>query len=198
MHPIGNKGGRRERGPLESPPMANPLATRRVLFICLGNICRSPTGEGVLRALVAERGLDGRVEIDSAGTLDYHAGQPADPRMRAAAGERGYELDSRARQVTADDFRRFDLVVAMDRSNRQDLLAIAPAGSEGRVRLLSEFLPAGSPADVPDPYWSGAQGFERVIDMIEEACPAILDELLDEVLTADGSPGPPGGAGGAG
>ena len=153
---------------------------KRVLFVCLGNICRSPTAEGVMRALVAERGLDGRVEVDSAGTIDYHAGEGADPRMLHAAAGRGYRLESRARRVTAEDFGRFDLVVAMDRSNREDLLERAPEEARDRVRLLSEFLPSGAPRDVPDPYWGGPQGFERVIDLVEEACPRILSELLGD------------------
>ncbi len=161
----------------------------RVLFVCLGNICRSPTAEAVMRAQIAERGLDGRVDVDSAGTIAYHAGEGADPRMQRAAAERGYPLDSIARQVTAEDFETAHLIVAMDRSNQEDLEAMAPDGADGKVgqvdkvgkvRLLSDYLPEGAPRDVPDPYWGGASGFDRVIDLIEEACPHILDELLEE------------------
>ena len=158
---------------------------KRVLFVCLGNICRSPTAEGVMHALLAERGLEGAVEVDSAGTIAYHAGEGADPRMQRAAAERGYSLDSIARQVELEDFEPFDLLVAMDRSNREDLEAMAPTAarrsprsSRGKIRLLSDFLPDGAPADVPDPYWGGAKGFDRVLDLIEEACPRILEELL--------------------
>lgn len=160
----------------------------RVLFVCLGNICRSPTAEAVMRAQIAERGLDGRVDVDSAGTIAYHAGEGADPRMQRAAAERGYPLDSIARQVTAEDFETAHLIVAMDRSNKEDLEALAPAGADrkvGKVRLLSEYLPEGSPRDVPDPYWGGASGFDRVIDLMEEACPHILDELVALVEQVD-------------
>jgi low molecular weight protein-tyrosine phosphatase len=148
-----------------------------VLFVCLGNICRSQACEGVMRRLVAERGLDGEVAVDSAGTGDYHLGELADPRMRAAAAERGYELTHRARQVEPDDLDRFDLVLAMDRSNLRDLRRLAGDRTD-HVRLLSDFLPHGSLADVPDPYYGGAQGFESVLDLVEEACPRVLDHLL--------------------
>jgi len=163
---------------------------KRVLFVCLGNICRSPTGEGVFRALVAGRGLGDRVEIDSAGTGSWHVGEPADRRMRQAAGGRGYELASRARQVSRDDFERFDLIVAMDRANRDDLAALAPAGSRAELRLFSDFLPPAAPRDVPDPYYGGGDGFDRVLDLIEQGAPRILDHLLGDL--ADGDTG--GGA----
>jgi low molecular weight protein-tyrosine phosphatase len=173
---------------------------KRLLFVCMGNICRSPTAEGVMRRLLADRGLTGRVEVDSAGTTAYHVGDPPDSRMRQAAARRGYRLDGQARRVTADDFARFDLIVAMDRDNLADLeeLAKGSAGSadgvEGghaggdepggaptpraELRLFSDFLPAGSPPDVPDPYYGGERGFETVLDLIEQASPAILDHLL--------------------
>jgi protein-tyrosine phosphatase len=160
------------------------VSEKSVLFVCLGNICRSPAAEGIFRAQLAERGLEGLVEVDSAGTLDEHTGERADPRMRDAASSRGYDLRSRARQVTPEDFERFDRIVAMDRSNRDDLERLAERsgadGAFGKVRLLSEYLPAGSPTDVPDPYWGGPKGFDTVLDLLEEACPAILDELVDD------------------
>jgi protein-tyrosine phosphatase len=151
-----------------------------VLFVCLGNICRSPTAEAVMRHLLVERDLDRRVEVDSAGTIAYHAGEGADERMQRAAAERGYALESIARQVVPEDFERADLLIAMDQSNVEDLELMAPDGQGHKVRLLSEFLPGGEPRDVPDPYWGGAKGFERVLDLLEEACPNILDELIGE------------------
>ncbi|MEO1366019.1 MAG: low molecular weight protein-tyrosine-phosphatase [Acidobacteriota bacterium] len=152
---------------------------KSVLFVCMGNICRSPTGEGLLRHLTAEQGLDGRVEIESAGTIGYHAGAPPDARMRRAAGRRGYRLEGSARQVAPPDFQRFDLIVAMDTDNLNDLRAAAPEHPRAEVRLLSSFLPPGAPDDVPDPYYGGEAGFETVLDMVEQACPAILEHLFD-------------------
>ncbi|MEM9915237.1 MAG: low molecular weight protein-tyrosine-phosphatase [Planctomycetota bacterium] len=160
---------------------------RSVLFVCMGNICRSPTGEGVFKALVDERGLSDQIEVDSAGTIGYHTGNPADSRMCRAAQRRGVSLDSRARQVTRQDLSTFDLVIAMDRANYDDLIALGPDPEEHeKIRMLGEFLPAhvgsnpgpyGVP-DVPDPYYGGPDGFEEVLDMVESACPAILDALL--------------------
>lgn len=147
----------------------------------MGNICRSPTGEGVMRHLLAERGLADHVRVDSAGTHAYHVGNPADARMRAAAERRGISLGSIARQAEADDFERFDVVVAMDRDNRRDLLDLARRAGRGtpaNLVLMSEFLPGGRPVDVPDPYYGGAEGFEEVLDLVEEACPVLLDHLL--------------------
>ena len=152
---------------------------KKVLFVCMGNICRSPTGEGIFRKLVEDRGLLDDVHVDSAGTIGYHAGASADRRMQQAASARGYSLESISRQVTAGDLTHFDLVIAMDRENLQDLQRL---GSENRdasnVRLLSDFLGDHWPSDVPDPYYGGASGFDYVVEMIEEACPPILEELL--------------------
>ena len=158
------------------PGSARPV---RVLFVCLGNICRSPSGEGVLAHLAAQRGVDDLLEIDSAGTGAWHVGERADARMRRAATGRGYDLTSRARQVTAEDLDRFDLVVAMDRQNHADVACLVAGEPPEHLKLLSEFLPGGSPVDVPDPYQGGPEGFERVLDLLEAAAPAILDHLLD-------------------
>jgi protein-tyrosine phosphatase len=147
----------------------------RVLFVCLGNICRSPSAEAVMRGLVEERGLAGEVEIDSAGTGDWHIGKTSDPRAIQAASLRGIELTSRARQVTVDDFDAFDLIVAMDRSNREDLIALA-GGDDSKVRLLREYGEDTEP-DVPDPYFGGDHGFEEVLDILERNCGLLLDEL---------------------
>jgi protein-tyrosine phosphatase len=143
----------------------------------MGNICRSPTGEGVMRKLVDDQGAIDQIEIDSAGTISYHQGNPADARMQQHAGARGYSLDSIARQVRADDFETFDLIVAMDRENESDLLSMSPPEHAEKVKLLSSFLEGDWPVDVPDPYYGGDAGFEQVIDMIEAACPKILVQM---------------------
>jgi protein-tyrosine phosphatase len=153
----------------------------RILFVCLGNICRSPTAEGVMRSLVREAGLED-VELDSAGTGGWHVGSPPDTRARAAASARGIALDGCARQVTAEDFTRFDLIVAMDDSNRRDLLQLAlDESARGKVRLLREFDPAGPYAaetpDVPDPYYGAPGGFDEVLDLIRAACEGLLEEI---------------------
>ena len=153
---------------------------KSVLFVCMGNICRSPTGEGVLQSLVKQRGLESDVLIDSAGTIGFHEGNSADRRMSAAASKRGYQLLSRARQVTATDLETFDLVIAMDRENHRDLLGLS-GSMTAELRMLSDFLDDDKwPVDVPDPYYGGDAGFEFVLDMIEAACPVLLDHLLSE------------------
>ena len=149
----------------------------RILFVCMGNICRSPTAEGVMRRLVEEQGLD--IEIDSAGTGAWHAGEPPDERATLAAGRRGVTLEGAARQVRPGDFERFDLLIALDRANLRELLAVAPDEEAAeKVRLLREFDPAaGGDLDVPDPYYGGDRGFETVLDMVEAACRGLIDEL---------------------
>lgn len=153
-----------------------------VLFVCMGNICRSPTGEGVFRHYVDNAGHAGSIYIDSAGTLGYHAGNPADARMRAAAARRGYRLDSIARQVRRDDLSSFHLIVAMDHDNLHELEAMA-GGSAPHIRMLGSFLGKGisnaNARPVPDPYYGGESGFEAVLDMIEQACPALLSHCVE-------------------
>jgi protein-tyrosine phosphatase len=153
----------------------------RILFVCMGNICRSPTAEAVMRRLVSEAGLDGAVEIESAGIGDWHAGEPPDERAAAAASARGVTLEGSARQVRPGDFRRFDLLIAMDRGNLRELIAMAPDEEAAeKVRLLREFDAAAAGAsdlDVPDPYYGGERGFESVLDMVEAACRGLLHEL---------------------
>ena len=151
---------------------------KSILFVCMGNICRSPTGEGVLLAMLAERGLESKLMVDSAGTIGYHAGNRADQRMRATAEKRGYDLQSRARQITRTDLETFDLVIAMDRDNLQDIRSLH-ASPAAAIKLLSDFLDDSWPQDVPDPYYGGARGFEYVLEMIEAACPSIIEELLE-------------------
>ncbi len=151
----------------------------RILFVCLGNICRSPTAEGVMRALVRDAGLEDEVLIESAGTGGWHVGAAPDERSAAAASRRGIALDGAARQVTVEDFTSFDLLVAMDRSNRDDLLALAPdAAGRSKVRLLRPASGAcPDDADVPDPYYGGPGGFDDVLDLVSDACERLLAEV---------------------
>jgi len=153
--------------------------TYRILFVCLGNICRSPTAEGVMRALVRDAGLEHRIELDSAGTGSWHIDEPPDARATTAARERGVELEGRARQVEPSDFAAFDLIVAMDRSNLADLRHLAPDDTaRAKVRLLRDFDPdIDGQADVPDPYHGGSRGFEHVFDIVHRSCAALLAEL---------------------
>lgn len=149
-----------------------------VLFVCLGNICRSPAAEGVFRALVEREGLADRIACDSAGTGSWHIGKAPDARMRAAAKRRGYDLDSlRGRQVTAGDFERFDYVLAMDGENLANLTVICPPGREGRLGRLLDFAPGVGRRDVPDPYYGGADGFERVLDLVEAGAAGLLADI---------------------
>jgi protein-tyrosine phosphatase len=150
----------------------------RVLMVCMGNICRSPTAEAVLRHRVQRAGLAKRVEIDSAGTYAGHVGSPPDERSIAHAARRGYDLtDQRARRVAAADFDSFDLVLAMDDDNLATLIERCPAEQQHRVRRLMAFAPPGSPTAVPDPYYGGAAGFEYVLDLIELACDGLVQYL---------------------
>lgn len=150
----------------------------KVLFVCTGNICRSPTAEGVFRALVTAEGLDDRIGTDSAGTHGYHVGEPPDQRSTAAARRRGIPLDDlRARKVSAADFEHFDLVLAMDRGHHDILSRLCPKGREQRLALFMDFAPDWGIKDVPDPYYGGSDGFERVLDMIEDGARGVLHHL---------------------
>jgi protein-tyrosine phosphatase len=165
----------------------------RICFVCLGNICRSPTAEAVMRHLVGQVGLAGAIEVDSAGTGEWHVGELRDRRSRQIGEQRGIPLTGRARQFVADDFARFDYVVAMDRQNHRDLLAMAPsAAARAKVSLLRSFEPAADTtsdehgdrepersarADVPDPYYGGTDGFDRVFDICTAACGGLLEQV---------------------
>ena len=153
----------------------------RILFVCMGNICRSPTAEAVMRGLVREAGLEHEFEIDSAGTGSWHAGDAPDRRATEAARGRGVSLEGAARQVRPRDFEHYDLLLAMDRENLRELRTFSPDGdTAGKARLLREFDPASAGApdlDVPDPYYGGPQGFETVLDQVEAACKGLLDAL---------------------
>lgn len=151
----------------------------RVCFVCLGNICRSPTAEGIMAALVDEAGLAHAIAVDSAGTGAYHVGEPPDARARATARARGVMLGGKAAHFTARDFARFDYVVAMDESNRADLLALArDDGQRAKVHLLRSFDPGSLPeAGVPDPYYGGPDGFDEVFDICLAGCRGLLARL---------------------
>lgn len=150
----------------------------KVLFVCMGNICRSPTAEGVFRHKVSEAGLDDKIHIDSAGTHAYHVGEPPDGRAQQSALQRGFDLSrQRARKVSVDDFDQFDYVVAMDMSNQDALLSICPQGLENKIHLFLKFASNTSTSEVPDPYYGGGKGFEKVLDLVENAADGLITHL---------------------
>ena len=150
----------------------------KVLFCCMGNICRSPTAQGVFQALVEKEGLQDRIEVDSAGTHAYHVGEPPDQRAQETARKRGFDLsDQRARRAVAEDFLLFDYVVAMDQDNYHALYAICPEGMEEKIHLLMDYAPEFRTREVPDPYYGGSSGFEQVFDMVEAAATGFLEAL---------------------
>ena len=150
----------------------------RILFVCMGNICRSPTAEAVFRKVVKEQGGGFDVQVDSAGTHAYHVGEPPDSRAIEAARRRGVAMEHlRARVVTREDFLRFDLLLAMDEENAAHLARLAPAGHGDRVRLFMDYATESGRRDVPDPYYGGATGFEEVLDLVEEAARGLLADL---------------------
>ena len=158
------------------------MTTTRILFVCLGNICRSPAAEGVFVHLLAQQGLSDRFVVDSAGTGGWHVGHPADARMRAAAGHRGIDLTSRARQIDLADLHSFDHILTMDAANLAAVQALArEAGNpadQARIAALTAYCRRHSGAhEVPDPYYGGPQGFEQVLDLLEDACTGLLEEL---------------------
>jgi len=154
------------------------VAKQSILFVCLGNICRSPTAEGVFRARAARAGLAPHLEIDSAGTGDWHVGQPPDRRAIAAAARRGYDIAGlRARQVASGDFHRFDWILAMDRANLRDLSALRPRSFAGHLGLFLEVAPALHLQEVPDPYYGEEDGFARVLDLVETASDALIERV---------------------
>lgn len=150
----------------------------RILFVCMGNICRSPAAEGIFKAKLNQAGLEASVSCDSAGTLGYHSGERADARMRAAASRRGYDLESRARRVSAGDFDAFDLIIAMDRENLEGLESLASKNpGKARLQLMCEYARHHGDTEVPDPYYGGDRGFEHVLDLLEDACDGLLETL---------------------
>ena len=179
----------------DAPDHRQPV---RLCFVCLGNICRSPTAEGVMGELVAEAGLSHRIEVDSAGTGAWHVGQPADLRATEEARRRGVTLMGRARQFHPGDFYRYDLILAMDHRNLADLHDLAPeAGLRDKARLLRSFDPASAGVtgrglddlDVPDPYYGEGDGFGRVFDLVDAACRGLLDHVRATYLERSGAGG---------
>lgn len=157
----------------------------RILFVCLGNICRSPSAEAVMRAIAAREAPELGIEVDSAGTAGYHIGSPPDERALEAARRRGYDMAAlRARVVTPEDFEQFDLILAMDRNNLSILRRRAPAPARERVRLFLEFAPDADAAEVPDPYYGGPAGFEEVLDLVEAAARGLIAHLRDRARAA--------------
>ena len=156
------------------------MIKQRVLFVCTGNICRSPTAEGVLRHLAEQAGMAHRIEVDSAGTTSYHVGDPPDRRSQIHAARRGYDLSAlRARQVRAADFVDFDWLIAMDRGHLAELLAAAPERCRNRIHLLMDFADDPQGGEVPDPYYGGGAGFEVVLDRVEAGCRGLLARVLN-------------------
>lgn len=150
----------------------------RLLFVCLGNICRSPSAENIMNHLLKERQLTDKVSCDSAGTSSYHIGSEPDRRMNAAAQKRGITLTGSARQFTAADFQNFDLILAMDKDNYRNILAVAPLGADKtKVRLMCDFCQTYSDTEVPDPYYGGESGFDYVIDLLTDACEGLLETV---------------------
>jgi protein-tyrosine phosphatase len=160
------------------------LVTVSICFVCLGNICRSPMAEIVMRQRLVEAGLDDRVTVSSAGTGDWHVGAGADERAARALTAQGYDASGhRGRQFRAEWFAEHDLVVAMDRSNERDLRRLGPPGAEDKVRLLTSFDPAATSSDVPDPYYGGDDGFSDVLAMVERGCAGLLDHVRTDLLS---------------
>ena len=152
-----------------------------VLFVCMGNICRSPTAEGVFTRMVEEAGLQDKIGIDSAGTHAYHVGEPPDPRAQKSALSRGFDIsDLRARRAVAEDFVRFDYVLAMDYDNLENLQTICEPEHESKLKLFLEYSSHSDVKEVPDPYYGGPLGFERVLDLIEDASNGLLRSILEK------------------
>jgi protein-tyrosine phosphatase len=155
----------------------------RVLFVCMGNICRSPTAHGVFEAMVKQEGLDNRIQVDSAGTHSYHIGKQPDSRAQQTARARGLDLSYlRARQARVEDFSSFDYVLAMDEDNYRDLMALCPEGLSHKLNMFLDFAPRLGFREVPDPYYGGADGFDQVFDMVEAASTGLLNDIREKHL----------------
>jgi protein-tyrosine phosphatase len=151
----------------------------RLLFVCLGNICRSPSAENIMNHLIREAGLEQEIVCDSAGTSGYHIGSPPDRRMTAAAARRGIELVGAARQFERSDFEKFDMILAMDRDNYEGICSVDRAGkSRDKVHLMCDFCTKHTLREVPDPYYGGEEGFNQVLDLLLDACQGLLDHIV--------------------
>lgn len=158
--------------------MSDQNDKKRVLFVCLGNICRSPAAEGIFKHMVEEHGMEHRIEVDSAGTSGYHDGELADRRMRRHGELRGYKFDSLSRKFTLEDYNDFDIILAMDDSNYHNILKLAPdLESRDKVHRMINFSQDLDHDHVPDPYYEGADGFELVMDILEDACEGLLKQI---------------------
>jgi protein-tyrosine phosphatase len=163
--------------------------TVKLLFVCLGNICRSPSAEGIMNHLIAEAGLEGKIICDSAGTSGYHICEPPDPRMTAAAKRQGIPLTGHSRKVESTDFEQFDLILAMDSANYQTLLNHERTGRyHSKIRLMCDFCEKFSETEVPDPYYGGPDGFDHVIDLLLDACGGLLTHVTQDLLSASRNP----------
>lgn len=155
----------------------------KVLFVCMGNICRSPTAHGVFESQVNKQGLVADIEVDSAGTHAYHVGEPPDQRASQTATKRGYDLSYiRARRVEMSDFEYFDYILAMDEDNYSILMSMAPNPNKNKVKLFLEYAPGRNETEVPDPYYGGARGFEHVLNLVEDASQGLLEAIRDKHL----------------
>lgn len=161
--------------------MASPY---KLLFVCLGNICRSPSAENIMNHLVTQAGLGDKIQSDSAGTSGYHIGERPDRRMTQAANAQGIEMRGRSRRLEAEDLAEFDLILAMDRSNYQGILALDPSGQYAhKVKMICDFCRAREETEVPDPYYGGADGFRDVIDLLMDASQGLLEQIIAEQLS---------------
>ena len=151
---------------------------KKILFVCMGNICRSPAAEGVFQSLIDKNNLSSKISCDSAGTISFHTGKPADHRMQQAATKRGYDLTSRARQINSSDFENFDLILTMDDENYANVMRMAYSDKEKqRVKKFCSYCKDHSESEVPDPYYGGAKGFEHVLDLLEDGCVELLKSI---------------------
>jgi len=154
----------------------------KLLFVCLGNICRSPAAENIMNHLIDQAGMKGQIVCDSAGTSSYHIGSPPDRRMTAAATGRGIAMHGCARQFTRDDFEQFDVILAMDRDNFAEICYLDPKGQyHHKVHLMCDFCTRHDLKEVPDPYYGGTEGFNQVLDLLMDACQGLLDRVVQEI-----------------